>query len=277
MKPPADLARLQAAFGTTIATPLEFIDDEGNYTIQFDRYDPIATRAVEARGQQLGAQRLAVYNQQYWFRLLSIMQEEFPLTEALMGIQAFNRFAMAYLDTYPPDSVRLRDLSNRLSEFAVSQGLDTALQEAIVLERIYIDAFDAADLPLPDRDDPDTAMRLATEPLTFQPHLHLFEAQHNMLALRGRLRRGEAVGPEHVEEKPGTWVLWRGAGIQSVELGPIQAQLLREVIAGRSLSEAFALLEESLDAEQIEFLIAHVQRWFAAWGSAGWFAREPDL
>lgn len=277
MKPSAELVRLQAAFGRSIATPLQFLDDDGNYALQVDRYDEVAIRAISPRAAQTAADRLGIYNQQYWFRLLTVMQEEFPLTEALMGVQAFNRFSMAYLDACPPDSVRLRDLSNRLPRFAVAHGLSETLQESIRLERIYIEAFDAASLPVPDSDDLAVAVRLATEPLRFQPHVTLFEATHNVISLRAKVRAKTVVTAADLEQAPGSWIFWRGAGTQAVELGAIQALLMRKLLAGVPLAEACETLVETLDDEQVEFFATHVQRWFAAWATAGWFARPADL
>ena len=38
-KPPADLARLQSAFGRSISTPLKVLDDDGNFALQTQAYD----------------------------------------------------------------------------------------------------------------------------------------------------------------------------------------------------------------------------------------------
>ena len=269
MKPPSDLAKLQKSFGHCISRPLEFTDGDGNYTLSFDHYDPLAVREVNPRGDQTSAERIGVYNQQYWFRLLTIMQEEFPLTEALLGTLAFNEFAMGYIHACPPDSPRLRDLSNRLSEHGSSEQLPEAVLNAIALERTYIETFDAGSLPVPGQEH---AAELATSPLRFQPHFTLFEASHNVVALRRRVKNGEDVSMEDVEAAPAMWGVWRGNGVQAVELGKLQAQLLRLLYKGDSLVEACDLLQAELGDDDLAFVLANVQRWFAAWSTANWFA-----
>jgi hypothetical protein len=45
---------------------------------------------------------LAVYQRQYWYRLLGVMQGEYPLTAKLAGLWRFNHAAMGYLVENPP-------------------------------------------------------------------------------------------------------------------------------------------------------------------------------
>jgi hypothetical protein len=59
-------------------------------------------------------ERLEIYNRQYWFRLYSSFEEDFPGLQAALGRRHFDRVMRAYLDACPSISFTLRDLSSRL-------------------------------------------------------------------------------------------------------------------------------------------------------------------
>jgi hypothetical protein len=61
------------------------------------------------------AQRIQIYNQQYWWRLVNTLQESFPLVTRLFGFHAFNfTIAMPFLLKYPPNDWTLNSLGDRL-------------------------------------------------------------------------------------------------------------------------------------------------------------------
>jgi hypothetical protein len=125
--------------------------------------------------------RLEIYNRQYWFRLFSSFEEDFPALQAVLGKRRFYRLMRAYLEACPSTSFSLRNLGSRLTEWLrenpswTMPDQELAL-EVSALEWAHIEAFDSAALP------PLTAEALdqigAQSPLTLQPYLRLLCANH---------------------------------------------------------------------------------------------------
>ncbi len=102
---PPGLKSVQEWFGNVISSPLE----DNNYikTIAPSGYliAEEAARYIIPTPNLRAHQRIQIYNQQYWWRLLKAMHESFPLVTRLFGYHAFNEtIAIPYLYKYPQDS-----------------------------------------------------------------------------------------------------------------------------------------------------------------------------
>ena len=59
-------------------------------------------------------ERLEIYNRQYWYRLFSCFEEDFPGLQAILGRAKFDALMRAYLTDCPSESFSLRNLGSRL-------------------------------------------------------------------------------------------------------------------------------------------------------------------
>ena len=59
-------------------------------------------------------ERLEIYNRQYWFRLFSSFEEDFPGLKSVVGMRRFERLMRAYLEAHPSRSFTLRNLGSSL-------------------------------------------------------------------------------------------------------------------------------------------------------------------
>ena len=283
MAPPG-LARLQEEFGRSIGTPFEFADAPGDYRLQTERYSQEILDRMVPRGPISGAERLSAYNQQYWFRLFTVMQEEYPLLRHLLGLAEFNPMVSAYLEQHAPSSRLLRDLSAQLPSFLAGDERwnRPLILECAQLEHTLIQTFDAAQLPPLDARglDADAQAAMAGTPLCFQPHWFLFEEHWNLVELRPAAR---ADGEDRETLEPAArhtcWAIYRHTvdahpGRTHFEpLGTIQHRLLGLLASGTSLIAAGERLATELPADELEFLQAHITGWFAHWTARGWFAQ----
>ena len=278
--PPKHLASLQQAFGAAISAPFEFEeDDSGDYRLRQEDYPAeVLAQMVPLPEKGLnGSDRLGTYNRQYWFRLLSVMQEEYPLMVAIMGLLPFNRMVMDYLEAYPPHSPSLRDLSNHLCGFlAESTTWNQAhLQQAAKLEYCFIMAFDAANLPVLDISKLDETGQeaLVSEPLRLQPHLQLCHESYNLMHWRSVVKAAPETTEVYLQEDENLWVICRQEGsTTSSALGALQYKLLSHLISGLSLEGAILATCENLNEEEANFVSANIGNWFGHWQSLGWFA-----
>jgi hypothetical protein len=94
-------------------------------------------------------ERLEIYNRQYWFRLYSSFEDDFPGLLAVLGRKTFERVMRAYLEACPSTSFSLRDLGSRLYVFlrdneALTGPKSGLAQEVVRVEWAHIEAYDAA-------------------------------------------------------------------------------------------------------------------------------------
>ncbi len=273
---PESLRRLQLAFGHSIATPFLFGELDG-VECQVDKYDRLAVSQMVARGPLSGVERLAVYNQQYWFRLLTVMQEEYPLMERILGVREFNKLVTAYLNVYPSSAPSLRHLSDRFVDFLTSDaagahGTAITIQTAR-LEYLYIQAFDAEELPPLTFATMEEAEAAMSKPLRFQPHVGFSKTDWALVESRRAIRKDPDIQTINPEEKAEYWAVFRGKnGVSSHQLDRLQWPLIQALFAGQPFAEACESVASTMQDCDLEAFSEGIQGWFATWAGLGWFA-----
>jgi hypothetical protein len=279
MQAPGWLKALQYSFADSIRTPFDIQEDA--YTVQTAKYSAELVAELLPRPPLSGAERLAVYNQQYWFRLLSTLQKEYPLLRRLIGLTEFNRLCTACLTRYPSSEPELHHLPEKLPRFLAGKTpwSRPEVREAARVDLAYFSAFFAEEnediraVVLTEA----TAIRLLQEPLVFHRGWRLIDESFNCIATRKRA----LIDPEDaplltLTEQPGHWVIYRGdAGVTEESISPLQADVLRLLDRGQPLLEACSNLEKQLDEASLALLGAQIQVWFHRWAGLGWFA-NPD-
>lgn len=276
MQPPADLAALQEAFGRAVSEPLVLLDS--GCRARTEAYAPELLTQVAPSAELTERERVAVYNRQYWFRLLTILQQEYPLLERILEINPFNQMMMRFLSACPPRSYSLQSLSDKLVPWLEAEAVSRLVLQAATLEYQLIRTFDAANVPpwtalaLPDSERHD----LARQVLVLQPHAALFVEDWALVEARLAITAAGNDAPERVEPgtRQGFWLIYRDAEQQTQfeALGPLQYRLLAFLDEGVPVGEALARVCEQASLEQEQFLHQHVQSWFAQWVQRGWWA-----
>ena len=137
-------------------------------------------------------ERLQIYNQQYWWRLLGNFSEDFHGLQAVIGPRRFDRLATAYLESCPSMSWSLRDLGEKLESFIAEHPAFVAPHEKLALEMVRVEwarivAFDGPERP---RLDPARIAKIAPDKLKIglQPYISLIEMWHPIDDLLGKLK-----------------------------------------------------------------------------------------
>jgi hypothetical protein len=266
---PAWLADFQARFGDVIRTPL----DRSTATLVAATAAYDARMLVDARKgpAATGADRLAVYNRQYWFRLFGVLQSAFPLTSRLVGCWAFNEHAARHLHSRQP---RGWDIDR------VADGFDTFLEEALdherpserlaLIEAVRIDAAwrDVFRAPHTSQFRPSAAdaPRLLDAHLTPSPAWRIVMEHRALLDLRKELLpdTGESIVElPPLLPRPRWWSLVRrDDGISQTPIEPREAELLG-YLRETSVREALARLERACSPEERALLPARARAWIA--------------
>jgi len=109
-----------------------------------DELERVVTRSENLTAEQ----RLGIYANAYFARLLEVMRDSFPVLTLAMGQDAFDAFAMDYLQRYPSRSYTLDRLTERFAEYLEATRPDdgaawaTFLIDLARLEQTIAEVFD---------------------------------------------------------------------------------------------------------------------------------------
>jgi hypothetical protein len=175
-----DLQTLQQRMANAVMRPLT-----RNETMQKrSAGKSVATEAdtfIKPNDRLSSFERLEIYNRQYWFRLFSSFEEDFPGLKSIVGTRRFEKLMRAYLEAHPSRSFTLRNLGRSLVLWLsenpqyTEPHTDSAIPMA-ALEWAHIEAFDNEQRP------PLCAEEIASidgaSSLALQPYLRLVEAPY---------------------------------------------------------------------------------------------------
>jgi len=274
--PPAWLAALQDRFGAVLRTPLARAT--GTLTAVVVAYDPDAVRDARDAHNATAAERLAVYNRQYWFRLFGVMQTAFPLTTRLLGHWRFNDYAARFLLAHPPHHWALDRVPDGFAPF-LAEALDPsdareALVEAARIDTAWRELFRAPAVA-PFRPTAADAARLLDARLVPSPATALVAEHFPLLELKADLASipGEAPVPAPARlPHPRWWMLLREPdGVRQLPLAPLEGELLA-LLARHTVRDALARLEAACTEAERDALPSHAQRWLARSVERGFWA-----
>jgi hypothetical protein len=239
-------------------------------------------------------ERLEIYNRQYWFRLYSSFEEDFPGLMAVIGRRKFDALTRAYLTDFPSRSFSLRNLGSQLERWLqthrdyIEPRAELAL-DMVCIEWAHIEAFDSAAEPLFEADD--LAEIHDGSQLRLQPYLRVLKLRYpvddliidirsdngssdassnnaSIARKRKRARHVAAMEPEEIYLA----VHRHDNSVYYKRLTREDYRLLSALMAGEPIGKAIEMAFEGgaiPEDERAPFL----QAAFQAWSSLGWFTR----
>jgi len=267
---PDALASFQETWKTSVSAPLRFLG-AGVADTPSEDYDAtllsdiLATRGVDP------AARLGAYRQQYWYRLFTLLQAEFPLAGHLIGWEAFNPLADRCLRDHPPGR-NLTNLGSTFPSWLRSAGAADDLVEACRVDAAWTRCFHAPDLPPP---GPEHIAALAAGELDLglQPSVQVLRLSHDWLSLRATLGGEDPPTPGPPPEDPDNWILSRQGSMMSWDRVPSE---LAKILDGmRRGSGWLATIEHA--AHRSSRVVKNLTNWFSLGASRNWWSlREPE-
>lgn len=269
---PKRLYSLQKWFGRVVSLPIQETDCYGLPVLDLD----LAKEALinMTNGPTLSAdKRVAIYNQQYWFRLLSVMRDIFPFVVCLFGDEEFNKkIAEPYLLKYPPSHWSLNELGKNLPNWIDKNYKEEDKQliyEAALVDEAYDRLFFAGHLPKIEK-------MKKQQKLFLQPTLALFSLSSNLFELRQTFLKKDLEYWEENEFPSISWgakkyfVLFRDSGkIHYQEIESSQYYLLTAFEKGSTLADAIAKMIDLIDQTDIE---KKLKLWFYEWVKKGFLS-----
>lgn len=217
-------------------------------------------------------ERINLYNQQYYWRLLNALQENFPLLLRLFGYDDFNNLlGMPYLSKSKIKSWSLANFGIDFPAYLAKEYHEPDKEivlDAAELDAAYTFGFTAPLLPLPDASVTEETL------LTLQPHLFLKCYPYALLAFRDQMIKEKVEHwidnpfPELKREKCNI-LLFRNHfnNLEWRELSDEEFNLLFSFKEGASLSTALSGKNESLTGE--------IEKLFFSFGALKLFGIKP--
>jgi len=266
--PPLRLAETQSYLWRLITAP----EGVAAGLAAMDDQDPaVSARLGEivAGDERLTAvQRLDVYANMYFYRLLDSIREDYPAMVAVVGEQEFHNLITDYLLAHPSQHWSLRYAGQHLASFLPSHRLGAErpwLADLAALEWGILDAFDAADAtPLAAADlEPLSPEDWAEVRFTPHPSVRLLELEWSVDDVWERTQRDELPGePERLATPILVWR--RDLRVYHRPLEPLERDCLRLLLAGEPFA---AWCEHAAESEgedgAAEKVVAILQRWLA--------------
>jgi len=276
---PERLKQKQLWFASIIARP---IDDHSKINPESPSGKPMKEEACDHIAPSPTLQpieRIQIYNQQFWWRLLNTLHEEFPLVTRLFGYKDFNdTIGIPYIEKYLPDHWSLSFLGNRLSRWVEEdyKGSDKKLVlDAVRVDWHYNYSFIAAHYPPLYADEQlnsDGLEACMREVVYLQPHMSLYSLDYDIFHLREEFLECdpdywlEHNFPEVRKDRSYYYVFYRNLKncLTYEEISEGECKLLQKFEAGNKIEDAIKWLEnqnDELKAQASENLHIWVQKW----------------
>jgi hypothetical protein len=252
----------------------------------------VAETFIKPNDRLTSFDRLQIYNQQYWWRLLASFGEDFRGLRAVLGERKFDRLATAYIDALPSRSWTLRNLGERLESFLREHPELTAPRERLALDVARVEWARTVAFDGPSRRPLDPQRLAGRDPadvfVKLQPYIVFLELAHPVDRLLARLKRvnddqgamSNAVTERHtrrrlrLDARPSRNPIFLAVhrlenSVYYKRLEPEAHRILLALRKGQSLADACSTGFGGTDNPP-ETDAAKVREWFSAWMQFGW-------
>jgi len=236
-----------------------------------------ATVRSDAR---LGAiQRLEVYANAYFYRILDCLAEDYPVLVRSLGQRRFHDLITGYLLAHPSDHFSMRQVGRHLAEYLRHHEREARLRrdfpwapDLARLEWSLLDAFDAPDVAPATREDfaqvePDDFVELQ---FFFDPSLQCLAVDARAARLHDQPEDAEP-DPGQEQESPAHVLVWRTRErVRTRGLDADEAYAIACVSRGMSFGEVCLEIAGRIGEERAS---GQVAAWLGGWLEAGCLAR----
>jgi hypothetical protein len=274
--PAVRLQQLQAWFATVSMHP----GGVGAGALEANRSlglpaDDLIDRLVTPGPMLSASERLRIYNDGYFARLIECLADDYPALAYALGEEAFSSLAREYIEQKPSGSPSLNAYGSGMPEFCHGRAEPWAAF-ASDLSRLEWALVEAVHAPVSSGLAPDAlssipASRWHTARLVPNLTLHVLRFDYPVNQYFQAFRDGR--GPVVPEPRASATAVYRhGLTLWRMDLAPAATLLLQDLVAGVPLASAVSALEQrSMDPAARDGLVQALPTWLATWVSSGFF------
>lgn len=284
-KPTPTLDRIQRWMQAAIMHPDGIAEgmrsDEARKHIDAGSAEEVVTRSKALTAEE----RLAIYGNAYYARLLECLREEFPATAHALGEETFDAFAHAYLQHYPSHSYTLCVLGANFPRFLTETrppreegepevSWPEFLADMAAFEWAFSEVFDG---PGAEGEPAFDEARIRAVPPGRWPEAKLVPVPClRLLTLRFPVQ--DYYADVRAEKKPSLpppaetrlAMTRRNYVVYYYTLSPTEYRLLGALAGGKPVGEAIEEVVRS-EAADPDHLAANLHDWFRSWAARGFF------
>lgn len=227
-------------------------------------------------------QRIRLYHEQYWLRILEVLKGLYPFVSGLLGEKDFYQLvAIPYIKQHPSSHWNLDCIGDRLLNWLKIQpqlSLQPLLYQAALLDSGYnLSWFAPLHKPFSKQLSENMDFNEVAEKTLFtQPHVKLFSFDWNLLTLREDILEGKPLPSSFISNPLKSYfILYRSLDhyIHYQSLSLIEFNLLQAFYKGSNLCTACEEVLERYpqEAQNIEI---NIGAWFQLWSANNWLTFE---
>jgi hypothetical protein len=223
------------------------------------------------------AERVDIYANMYFYRLLDVMREDFAATAAVLGADGFHNLVTGYLLEYPPTEPSIAYAGRYLADFLRDHPVRERwpfIAELAELERTLVEVFHAADAPALEP----AAMRAIAPAewtalrLRLHPAHRILDCEWKIAGVLEAVEDGrEWCAPEHTAARVLVWR--RDARVFYREVGGAEASALARLARGATFGRICDLIAAETAAADV---VGEINRLLERWLGDGILARVPE-
>jgi hypothetical protein len=227
-------------------------------------------------GRMFASERLAVYRNGYFARLVECLADDYPSVSHALGNDRFETLCKDFIDAHPPSSSSLNDYGAPFASYCATRPepwraviTELARLEWALVSAIHADAervLEAEDLA---RLGPDDWQRVRLRP---SAALRVLSFDYPVNRYYGALNRGDDPRLPSRRRKHQVAVCRKGADLWRLPLDARLTGVLSALCAGRTLSQALGVLTANDDDDIDARLLQRVRVALRDWVSCGFFA-----
>jgi len=198
-------------------------------------------------------ERVDIYANMYFYRILDVLKEDFPATPAILGEDRFHNLVTGYLIEYPPEHFSIAYAGKHFADFIESHPMREEfpfLADLARMERALIDVFHAPDWTPLDAEAMRAiaptdwpALKLMRHPATLTLQL-----QWNVATILSAIERGEE--PSRPASGAMSMLVWRSRNrVYYREIEPAERAQLEATATGCTFAEICEMIASAAEEE----------------------------
>ncbi len=287
---PEELKRTQLWFGSIIGRPID--DDHLMLPISpsGNSMEEEAPQYISPSPTLASHERIQIYNQQYWWRLLSLLHDIFPFLTNLFGYADFNRLiGFPYICHYRPEHWSLTFLGTLLPKYLKETYWEAdrrLIVDAAMIDEAFNEAFFVEGMPpinMPVKAEQKAIHDLVETKLYLQPHVYLYNLPYHLFKFRADLLEPDNGDhwldlplPKLEQDSRYYFMLFRNTQnlVEWRKISAAEYYLLRMIKKGSSAAEACTWLEKQRKS-LLNDATEHLHSWFQEWTLQGLLTLQP--
>jgi hypothetical protein len=237
-------------------------------------------RALRGNARESAETMFGVYRNAYWARLVEALGNDFPGLKALLGDQAFDRMARAYIAQHPSQHPSIRWAGRKLAEFLAREAPyrdDPWLADMARFDWALAFAFDAPGAPAAGLAD------LACVPpeswgsirIGFHPTLDAFPIATPVDEARPQLLEDAEVSLDRDARCERAIVAWRiEDDVKFRAIDMLEYAALRAVRDGATFGDVCELVAQQVDTDAAPLRAAQILQGWLEWGMVATVGHE---